>query len=167
LSKFNLGDSAPYFTLPAVSGNEYSFESDQNDHTGWHLLVFFRGSWCPVCQEDLKEIQESKSYFDDKKIRITAIATDTLDNLKEMAKEYNLKFDLLSDPERKSLNAYDVYYHSEHSPYEDHGAHGEPAHFLIDEHGKILYQQRQTSPFGRPNVTELRKIVKYISKNRK
>lgn len=68
--------------------------------------------------------------------------------------------------ELKVLKAYDVHYHREDDPYEDH-LHGEPAYFLIDEKGELLYQQRQTSPFGRPTVTELRKIVQYIGKTYK
>ncbi len=167
MSKFSIGDFAPSFTLPAVSGNEYSFEAIRTEHEGMHLLVFFRGAWCSVCQQELKDLQESKSYFDEKNIRITAIATDSLENLKNMANEFHLEFDVLSDSEHKALETYDVYYHSENSPYEDHGAHGEPAQFLIDEHGKILYQQKQTNPFGRASVSELRKIIKYITTNRK
>ena len=49
--------------------------------------------------------------------------------------------------------------------YEAHGVHGEPAYFLVDENGTLLYHQRQTSPFGRPSATELRKIITYIAKN--
>lgn len=88
-------------------------------------------------------------------------------NLKEMVSEHNFTFSVLADEELKALKAFDVFYHGDDAPYEDHGAHGEPAYFLVDENGKLLYQQRQTSPFGRPNSTELRKIVQYIGKNLK
>lgn len=167
MAKFTLGDIVPNFTLPAASGNDYSLESYRNDHKGWHLIIFFRGSWCPVCISDLKELEESKSYFEGKNVHLTTISTDKLENLKNMVDEHKLTFPVLSDEELKALEAYDVFYHSDENPYEDHGVHGEPAYFLVDENGRLLYQQKQTSPFGRPATTELRKIVQYIGKNLK
>lgn len=53
MSKFKLGDIVPNFTLPAASGYDYSFEVYRKEHKGWHLIIFFRGSWCPVCISDL------------------------------------------------------------------------------------------------------------------
>ncbi len=80
------------------------------------------------------------------------MSTDKLENLKKMALENNLSFPILSDESLVALKAYDVFYHGDDAPYEDHGTHGEPAYFLVDENGQLLYQQRQTSPFGRPST---------------
>ncbi|AZB44384.1 peroxiredoxin [Bacillus sp. FJAT-42376] len=164
---FQLNQKAPDFSLPAVSGDTFSFEKHQKEHKSLHLVVFFRGSWCPVCISDLTSLQESKSYFEDKNVHMIAISTDKLDALKKMSEEHDFTFPVLADEKLEALEAYDVFYHGEDAPYEDHGVHGEPAYFLIDEEGKVLYQQRQTSPFGRPSVTELRKIVQYVTKNKK
>jgi peroxiredoxin len=167
MSDFELGNPVPDFTLPAVSGVEYKFEDYHKQTGGWQLIIFFRGSWCPVCISDLKELENSKGYFEGKNIHITTISTDNLDALKEMVKEHNFTFPVLADENHQVLKAYQVHYHGENAPYEDHGAHGEPAYFLVDEQKNLLYQQRQTSPFGRPSATELRKITQYISKNLK
>ena len=162
-----MGDIVPNFTLPAASGDDYSFEAYRKEYKGWHLIIFFRGSWCPVCISDLKDLEESKSFFESKNVYLTAISTDKLENLKKMVDEHKLTFPVLADEELTALKAYDVFYHGDDAPYDDHGAHGEPAYFLVDENGQLLYQQKQTSPFGRPTATELRKIVQYIRKNLK
>jgi peroxiredoxin len=167
MSKFKLGDKVPNITLTSTSGHDYIFESYRKEHKGWHLIIFFRGSWCPVCKSDLKELEENKSFFESKNVYLTAISTDTLENLTNMVDELKLTFPILADEELTALKAYDVFYHGEDAPYEDHGVHGEPAYFLVDENGQLLYQQKQTSPFGRPTATELRKIVQYIRKNLK
>lgn len=167
MPKFSLGDKIPNFTLPSVSGSEFSFVSHQKEHPSWHLIIFFRGAWCPVCVQDLKDLEESKGFFESKNVHLVTISTDTLGNLKKMVEEHHLSFPILSDENLEALKLFDVFYHSDDSPYEDHGAHGEPAYFLVDEHGKLLYQQKQTSPFGRPTSTELRKIVQYVGKNLK
>lgn len=167
MTKFQLGDKIPSFTLPTVTGETFSFSEHQDQHQSWHLIVFFRGPWCPVCKSELNDLQESKGFFEGENVHLITISSEKLDNLKSFSEEENLSFTMLSDESLEAINSFDVYYHGEDAPYEDHGAHGEPAYFLVDEKGKLLYQQRQTGPFGRPSTTELRKIVKYIKKNLK
>lgn len=162
---FQLGDRVPNFTLPSIKEEQVSFHSLTNEQKSWHLIVFFRGAWCPVCVQDLNDLEKSKGYFEEKNVHLTAISTDKLENLKKMAEENNLSFPILADEELTALKEYGVHYHSKSDPYEDHGEHGEPGYFLTDETGRLLYQQKQTSPFGRPTATELRKIVQYIQKN--
>lgn len=112
-------------------------------------------------------MEESKGYFESKNIHIRAISTDNLDDLKKMSEDNHFSFPVLSDESFESLDAYDVFTHREDDPYEDHGKHGEPAHFLTDENGRLLYQHKQTNPFGRPTAVELRKTIQYIKKNLK
>jgi peroxiredoxin len=167
MSIFKLGDKVPNFTLPEISGQEFSLDTFIKEHKNWQLIIFFRGAWCPVCVHDLKDLEESKSFFEGKNVHLITISTDNLENLRKMAEDNNLSFTILADEKLNALKAYDVFYHGDDAPYEDHGTHGEPAYFLVDENGELLYQQRQTSPFGRPTSTELRKITQYISKNLK
>ncbi|SFG24817.1 Peroxiredoxin [Halobacillus alkaliphilus] len=168
MSPLNLNEQVPDFTLPGVSGKNFSFKGFLNENgEDWHLLIYFRGSWCPACVEELKELEESRDYFDKHQVRLTTISADHRDSLKNMVKKHDLTFPVLADQELDFLEKYGIHYHDENSPYEDHGTHGEPAYFLTDEDGRLLYQQRQTSPFGRPHPKELRKIIQYIRKNLK
>ncbi|WP_214766017.1 MULTISPECIES: redoxin domain-containing protein [unclassified Exiguobacterium] len=167
MSTFQLGTHIPSFTLPSTTGEDYHYPSSKKQDNNWQLIIFFRGAWCPVCVADLKELEENKGFFDKHGVDLITIATDQLKKLSEMTSKEQLSFPVLSDEELKVLKDFDVYYHGEDSPYEDHGLHGEPAYFLVDETGSLLYQQRQTSPFGRPTATELRKIITYIKKNLK
>ncbi|CAN7558456.1 peroxiredoxin family protein [Rossellomorea sp. LjRoot5] len=165
MATFQLKDTVPNFTLPAVSGETFSFEDHQKEHQSWHLIVFFRGSWCPVCQEELRELQANKEYLEKENVHLLAISSDKMADLQEFANKEDLTFPILADEKLEAIKAYDVFYHGEDAPYDDHGQHGEPAYFLVNEKGQAMYQQRQTSPFGRPHANELRKIVKYIQKN--
>lgn len=167
MTQLKLNENIPNFILPSTTGETFSYETHQKEHQSWHLIIFFRGAWCPVCVQDLKDLEENKNYFESKNVHLITISTDELDNLKKMADEYNLSYPVLSDKNLEALKAFDVFFHGEDAPYEDHRAHGEPAYFLVDEKGRLLYQQKQTSPFVRPKSTELRKIVQYISKNLK
>ncbi|MBA2175449.1 redoxin domain-containing protein [Halobacillus locisalis] len=167
MPKFKLNDEVPTFTLPRVSGDEFNFSNALENNDSWHLIIYFRGSWCPACMGELDELEESKGYFEKQNIQLTTITHDDKDELTKVVNEHGFSFPVLIDENFEFLESYDVHYHNESAPYEDHGAHGEPAYFLTDENGKLLYQQRQTSPFGRPHPNELRKIIKYIKNNLK
>lgn len=167
MNTLQLGNKTPLFELPQAQGGTYSLEQDITDRKGWRFLVFFRGAWCSVCNQDLKEIEESISYFESKEVHFTALSTDTQEDSLVMKEEHGLSFPILSDASKELLDQYGVYYHDEDAPYQDHGTHGEAAYFLLDGEGNLLYQQKQTSPFGRPTAKEFRKIVQYIKKNLK
>lgn len=164
---FKLNQHAPDFKLQAVRGNEFHFSEELKENDEWHLFVYFRGSWCPACMSELDEFQETMDFFENNNITFTAITHESQDSLEKMVDEHGFTFPVLIDENLEFLSAYNVHYHDEHAPYKDHGTHAEPAYFLTDEQGRILYQQRQTSPFGRPHPDELRKIIEYIRENKK
>ncbi|PYZ97536.1 peroxiredoxin [Alteribacter lacisalsi] len=168
MADIRLGDRAPDVKLNEVSADQYNLKDDMKHRPGWRFLVFIRGSWCPVCVEELRQIQENLAYFSEEDIHFTCISTDRADNLRKMKQEYNFPFPVLADEKNQALKDYGVLYHEgESSPYDDHGEHGEAACFLLDEEGRLLYQHKQTGPFGRPGVKDLKKIVNFIRKNKK
>ncbi|WP_281975756.1 peroxiredoxin family protein [Halobacillus litoralis] len=163
-----LGDQVPNFKLPTISKETYSFEEQKNNHiTAWHLIVFFRGSWCPYCIKNLKDIGNHMETFRKMDIRVTAIAAENQKTLKQMAEHESLSFPVLVDEFFTVLDAFGVFTHKTGAPYEDHGAHGEPAYFLINEEGKLMYQQKQTGPFGRPSPLDLSATAQLIKKHLK
>lgn len=164
MERIQLGQPAPLFELPLAEGGIYSLEKDLTERPGWRFIVFFRGTWCGVCNQDLKEIEANTSYFEERGVYFTALSTDTKEDSAAMKQEHSLSFPVLADASPDMLEQYGVHYHGEDAPYEDHGTHGEAAHYLLDEKGNVLYQQQQTSPYGRPSAVELRKIVQYIKK---
>lgn len=163
MPNYSLGEIMPGFTLPAASGEEFTFVPQKRDG-GWQLLIFFRGSWCSACITALKDLELNRAFFEDEAIQLVTVSTDKLPDLKDMSQELQLSFPVLSDEDFSILNQYDVYLHGDDAPYADTGVHGEPAYFLMDEEGKLLFQQRQTNPYGRPTADGLQKIVRFIKK---
>ncbi|MGP4060343.1 peroxiredoxin family protein [Halobacillus sp. H74] len=168
MTTFKLNQDAPDFKLPTVAGEIFSF-TDILEEGGdkWNLIVYFRGSWCPACMSELDEFNESMSYFEKQNVRLITVTHENKEDLEKMMEKHDFTFPVLLDDQLEFTSSYGVHYHDQQAPYEDHGTHAEPAYFLTDEKGKLLYQQRQTSPFGRPHPNEIRKIIQYIKKNLK
>lgn len=151
-----LGDRVPNFILPAVTGNQFLLESHQEEHgEAWHVIVFFRGSWCQECRSYLKELEKSLNDFTAHDLTVIAISTDKLDILEPFVNQEQLSYPVLSDEFFSIIEAFGVFINQE-------GRHGEPASFIIDDHGGLIYQQKQTGPFGRPSPQELIQNVQYI-----
>ncbi|TCP26600.1 peroxiredoxin [Scopulibacillus darangshiensis] len=165
MNELKLGEKAPDFNLLSTDGGLFSFSDHQKGHKAWHLIIFFRGEWCPACNDYLEEIEKSTEKFANQHTHIVAISSDEIDRLKELVSAKSLSFPVLSDKDRAAVRGYGVYIHKEDGPYEDHGDHNEPAVFLVDDKGNLLFQQKQTGPFGRPSPHDLGKTIKYISKN--
>lgn len=163
MPKFQLGDQAPDFNASTIEGESFSFYNHLKEDDCFHLLIFFRGEWCPVCNEQLKDLQDHLDTFKELNTHIIGVSTDKAENLVKMKENNSLSFPILSDPDREVLNAYGVYYH-DGTHYDDHDSHGEPGAFLIDPDKRILYLDIQTGPFGRPSAEDLRKTIKYIQK---
>nr|WP_160058229.1 redoxin domain-containing protein [Alkalicoccus saliphilus] len=116
----------------------------------------------------MEDIKENESYFTKNNIYFTTVSSDSLENFKAWQKENQFPLPMLADEEYKILEDYGVYYHDdERSPNEDEGKHVEPAVFLLDEKGRILFMQKQSGPFGRPDAKALRKTTKYIEQHLK
>ena len=164
MAELKLRDRTPNFYLPSTTNENYLFESYLQKHEGcWHLIVFFQGAWSSVCLEHLRELEQLQKEWKRMDIQITAITTDNLDNLKRMSQKEKYSFPILSDEFFSVVDAFGVYKHSPDSGYGQSFPHSEPAHFLVDENGLIVYQQKQTSPYGRSSAKAIQKSVQHLT----
>ena len=158
MADMQLGDRVPNFILPAVQGDQFLFESHQEKHGDvWHVVVFFRGSWCLECRDSLKELERNLNDFRKQNLTVMAISTDNIQALEHMVTLEQLSFPVLSDEFFSIVEAFGVFINHKDQ-------HGEPAFFIVDDHGKLVYQQKQTGPFGRPSPQDLIQSVHYVRK---
>lgn len=165
MTEFRLGDQMPNFQLNTTDGATFDFQKFQQDHPNqWYFVINFRGAWCPICVDEIESLVANKGYFEGKNIQIILTSDDSADNLRQLVADKAVPFPVLVDDNNVFANAYGVYSHPDDAIYNDHGTHNEPAYFLISEDNRLLYQQKQTNPFGRPTLVELRKMIQYIQK---
>lgn len=61
------------------------------------VLFFFRGSWCPYCNLELRAIQDFITQNQLDRVRILAVSPQITTYSKQLIAENNLEFDLLYD----------------------------------------------------------------------
>ena len=61
------------------------------------VLIFYRGGWCPYCNAHLRQLRESVPDLQEMGYQLLAISPDTPEQLRDMDKDANLGYQLLSD----------------------------------------------------------------------
>jgi len=132
--------SAPGWKLPDGRNNQRSLA----DYKGRPVLVvFYLGSGCPHCLEQLNLLSPAASEFEREGISLIAISTESVEGLHKTLQnakpEGGFPFPIVSDKSLRAFKAYRAYDDFEQMPL--HGT------FLVDGDGKVRWQDISYEPF--------------------
>jgi len=98
------GDIATDFTLPNVKGEPVSSKALRED--GPVVLSFYRGSWCPYCNLELKALQDVHAEIQALGASLVAISPQLPDETMSSAEKTQLEFEVLSDVNSEVADQY-------------------------------------------------------------
>lgn len=90
-----VGGKAPDFKLPNVDGKIVTLSELLVE--GAVILSFYRGSWCPYCNLELKALQSCLSEFNELRAKLVMISPQMPDESLSKEDKENLEFLVLSD----------------------------------------------------------------------
>ena len=132
--------TAPLWNLPDREDQIVSLAASQGKPV---LLLFYLGSGCSHCLEQLKTFAPVTSSFATAGIQIIAVSTDTTEGLRQTFNTTDAKsrfpFQIVSDTSAATFKAYRAFDDFEKMPL--HGI------FLIDGNGAIRWQNISYQPF--------------------
>ncbi len=99
-----VGDTAPDFALPDAMGRETRL-SDLLAR-GPVVLTFYRGSWCPYCNTQLRDYQLALPDIEAAGASLVAVSPQTPDSTITVVERQNLAFPVLSDVGNRVSRAY-------------------------------------------------------------
>lgn len=129
----NTGIKAPNFELPDQNGTIHTLEEYRGKKV---ILYFYPKDNTPGCTKQACGFSERYPQFMEKGTVVLGVSRDTVASHKKFEEKYGLVFTLLSDPERKVIEAYDV--------WKEKKNHGKVSMgvvrttYLIDENGIII-----------------------------
>ena len=106
MTRLNEGAKAPSFTLPNQSGDKVSLGDFKGQRV---VLYFYPADDTPGCTKEACQFNEALSAFTKSKVRVIGISPDAGDSHVSFRNKYGLKFDLLSDPEKKVMEKYGAF----------------------------------------------------------
>lgn len=146
------GDQAPLFALPDAFGETVALADVLA--RGPAVVSFYRGSWCPFCNLELRALQRELAAADASGVTLVAISPNTPDVTRDLVDGARLTFPVLSDQDNLVAKQFNLVYRMipEHIEYyRDHGRHiaalngsdawelPVPATYVIDRTGVIRY----------------------------
>lgn len=127
-----IGDQAPDFELQATDGNTYTLSQYHDKEAvviAWYPRAFTSG-----CTIECKSLAQNGHLLKDLEVAYFMASVDDLETNTEFAEENDADFPLLSDPSKKTAEAYDVL-----------AFYGVPKRhtFYIGKNGKVLFVDKQ------------------------
>ena len=101
-----LGSRAPEFNLPNATGENISLSGLLSQ--GPVVLTFYRGSWCPYCNLQLRALQENLSEIKSLGASLIAITPEVPDDSLSLDDIRKMDFSVLSDQDAKTAQEYGV-----------------------------------------------------------
>jgi len=106
LKGLNINDNAPDFTAVDQNGKEFNLKSQLKK--GAVVIVFYRGQWCPYCNKQLKQLEDSLSMILAKGASVVAITPEKPENVAKTITKTKATYPVLFDDGLKIMKSYDV-----------------------------------------------------------
>jgi peroxiredoxin len=137
---------------------------------GKTILAFYRGSWCPYCNLELRELQNNIAKITDKNATLLAISPQSPDHSKALTENHELTFEVLTDKNNRLAKQLGISFKLQEfalPTYQAIGINLEefnqndentlpiPAVFVIDTNGAVVYKFIDTDYRNRLDIDEL------------
>lgn len=168
-SALQKGDTLPSFALSNTRGEIIESNAILKDNDRL-IIAFFRGSWCPYCNLEMKALEKVLPQIKAKQTSLVAISPQVVEKNAEMSTETPFGFDILSDTDNKYAKelgiAFDLqdfvipYYRqlginlSEYNGNDDNSL-PIPAIFVIDKNRTIIFSCIDVDYTKRVDIDEL------------
>ena len=98
-----IGKKAPNFKLNSTSGKIVELSKLKSKYI---VLYFYPKDDTPGCTLETKDFNSLLSNFKKVKCEVFGISKDSLESHKKFKEKYKVKFELLSDEDKKAIKAY-------------------------------------------------------------
>lgn len=146
------GDAAPMFELPDARGDTVALADLLTE--GPVVLSFYRGSWCPFCNLEIRALQAALVDAEAAGVTLVAVSPNVPDVSLDLVDEAELTFPVLSDVGSEVATAFNLVYEMVPEQVEYYRNHDRdlgamngnerwllpvPATYVIDRNGVIQY----------------------------
>ncbi len=129
-----VGSKAPSFSLQSDEGKNITLK----DFAGKKVvLYFYPKDDTPGCTKEACSFTENSSALRKAGAVVLGVSADSVPSHQKFKTKYKLNFPLLSDPDRETIQKYDVW--KEKNMYGKKMMGVERTTFIIDEEGKIAH----------------------------
>lgn len=103
----NIGEAAPSFKLPALSGGEYSLE----DFRGKAVILNFWATWCGPCRQEVPSLEALYQRYKDQGLVVVGVSVDEegWEPIHEFLQTVPVTFPILLDQDQRVTESYETF----------------------------------------------------------
>jgi len=151
-----IGDKAPDFTLFNQDGEPISLSSFKGKNV---VVLFFPAANTGACTKEMCTFRDELKVYENLNAQVLGISVDTHFALKMFHEKNNYNFPLLSDFNKKAIEAYDVILDVFVPGKFDYFNTAKRAAFVVDEKGNIKHIEVLANPGDQPNFEAVKKAL--------
>jgi len=146
----------------AASTKDGQWTLDPSKAETFTLIVFYRGYHCPICKQQLEQLNKDIGKFADKGVEVVAISMDSEDRFGKTADEWDISdVTVAYDLDEQTARDWGLYISTAISNKEP-DRFSEPGLFLIKPDGVLFAASIQSMPFARPQLNDILGAVDFI-----
>ena len=151
-----VGEAAPDFALPdAATGAECRPAQFAGRDV---LVVFFRGTWCPFCRQQMRVLTENYPRLERARVQVLGVVCQSPASVRRHLDANPLPFPLLVDARREAAKAYGVHYYLSW----DGVNLARPSLFVLDGEGRITFRYVGGNMRDLPVTSVLERFVRLL-----
>ena len=105
-SPLRVGQPLPAFELQRTDGSAVS-HSDLRGAP--HLLLFYRGNWCPLCQAQIREIAAQYRELAQRGVKVMLVSPQPAGHSEKLAAKFDAPMDFLVDADNAAARALGIF----------------------------------------------------------
>jgi peroxiredoxin len=154
----NPGDSFPTLTLTQPGGQSLTLPDAFAGNFG--VVLFFRGSWCPYCNTQLRAFQRDGDRLAEAGIEVAAMSADDDATTAELIAKHGLTFPVGHSADAAAVSAATGAF-----------VNADPAYlqstgFVVDPTGKVVVSVYSSGAIGRLMPEDVIGLVRHLSGQR-
>jgi peroxiredoxin len=149
------GDLFPTLSLAAVGGGRVSLPGDLAG--GWGVVLFYRGSWCPYCNAQLRAFARAADTLAQAGIRVVALSVDDQPAAAALARKLQLGFPLAYGADADTIAAATGAYVNDEPRYL------QSTGFVLDPAGRVMVAVYSSGAIGRLVPEDVVGLVRYLT----
>ncbi|MEV6370387.1 peroxiredoxin family protein [Micromonospora musae] len=154
MSLLQPGEHFPALTLSLPGGE--SLRVPDALAGGFGVVLFYRGSWCPYCNAQLRAFQRSLGKLAELGVKVVAVSVDDEATTKQTIAEHGLEFPVghSADP--------DAFAEATGAFVNEDPRYLQSTGFVLDPEGKVVVSVYSSGAIGRLVPEDVAGLVRYL-----
>jgi len=159
------GNPIPGLKIETVGHGTFDLDADKGENGT--LVIQYRGLHCPICINQMKEVEAALDDFAALGIEVIMLSTDTADRAAETVEKAGTTRLRVghSLPLAAAREDWGLYLSKGREGTAEAAFFAEPGHFYIAPDRTLYFAWQQSTPFGRPSVADMHGGIKYALDN--